>query len=161
MLPAEQGDLKPLDRYLNVHPVDRALLIGWITYVLVHPKRNGVGFPILVLGGEHGAGKSVLCNILQAFVDPSLLGIQAFPRTERDFAVTTQASSVVFYDNMRDVTADASDWLCRAATGGVFAVRKLYTDGDIVALPVHGAIVMNIDPRTASPAGPGDSAACR
>ena len=143
VLPADQGDLQLLDQYLNLDPIDRALVVGWITYVLVHPKRSGVGFPILVIGGEHGAGKTVLSYVLQAFVDPSLLGVQAFPRNERDFAVTTQASSVVFYDNMRDVTADASDWLCRAATGGVFAIRKLYSDGDIVALPVHGAIVMN------------------
>lgn len=143
VIPAEQGNIRLLDGYLNLHPTDRALLIAWITYVIGHPKQHGVAFPILVLGGEHGAGKTFLCYILQALVDPSFLGVQAFPRTERDFAVTTQANSVVFYDNMRTVSGDASDWLCRAASGGVFAIRKLYTDGDIVALPVHGAIVMN------------------
>jgi hypothetical protein len=69
--------------------------------------------------------------------------LQAFPRSERDFAVTTQLSSVVFYDNIRGVSRDASDMLCRAATGGMFTIRRLFSDGDVVTLPVHGAIVLN------------------
>ena len=143
VLPAEEGDLKLLHRYLNLEPIDRGLLIAWISYVLAHPKRHGTAFPILVLGGEHGAGKTFLCYIIQYLVDPSLVGVQSFPRTERDFAVTTQSSSAVFYDNLRSITRDASDMLCRAAYGGEFVIRKLYTDGDTVALRVHGAIVLN------------------
>jgi len=143
VLPAETGNLRLLDRYLNLDPTDRGLLIALITYVISHPKQHGVAFPILVLGGEHGAGKTFLCYILQALMDPSLLGVQAFPRSERDFAVTTQLSSVVFYDNIRGFTRDASDMLCRATSGGMFSIRKLFSDGDVMMLPVHGTIVLN------------------
>lgn len=143
VLPAETGNLRLLERYLNLAPIDRGLLIALITYVISHPKQHGVAFPILVLGGEHGAGKTFLCYILQTLMDPSLLGVQAFPRSERDFAVTTQLSSVVFYDNIRGFTRDASDMLCRATSGGMFTIRKLFSDGDVMTLSVHGAIVLN------------------
>jgi hypothetical protein len=143
VLPAETGDLRLLERYLNLDPTDRGLLIAWITYVIAHPKQHGVAFPILMLGGEHGAGKTFLCHILQALVDPSVLGVQAFPRSERDFAITTQLSSVVFYDNIRAFSRDASDMLCRATSGGMFTIRKLFSDGDVVTLSVHGAFVLN------------------
>ena len=33
--------------------------------------------------------------------------------------------------------------LCRAASGGMFAIRKLFSDAGVMTLPVHGAIVLN------------------
>jgi hypothetical protein len=37
-MPADVGDLKLLDKYINLHPVNRVLLMGWLSYTLAHPK---------------------------------------------------------------------------------------------------------------------------
>ena len=80
VVPAREGTTKLLEPYLNLDPVDRGLAIAWITFVLAHAKQPGVAFPLLVLGGEQGAGKTSLCYVIQLLTDPSFMGVQSFPR---------------------------------------------------------------------------------
>lgn len=143
-MPAATGELKRLNKYLNMHPASAVLLVGWITFVLAHPKQSTSKYPILVLNGGQGSGKSSLCNnILSKLIDPSRIGLQLLPANGKDLAIAAQNSHVLFYDNIRGFSPAMADILCIAATGGVISSRQLYTDSDMAMQNLHAALVLN------------------
>lgn len=142
--PAEKGDRRLLDKYLNVPPSDALLLVAWITYTLAHPKTPSSKYPILVLRGNEGSGKTSLCrNVIIRTIDPSSVGVQAFPQNSKDLAIAGLNAHVLCFDNLRSFKPTMADALCIAATGGTIATRQLYTDADQQAIPLHVALVLN------------------
>lgn len=144
VMPAGEGNLKPLMKYLNFREEDKWLLIGWLSYTLAHAKIEGAKFVILVIQGDRGTGKTFTCNtVIFSLVDPNLIGTQVFPRNEKDFAIASQNSHVLCYDNMRNFRAQMSDILCIASTGGALGNRALYTDSDQYIHYIHVPLVLN------------------
>ena len=144
VMPATEGNLDLLKPYLNLSDVDRLLLIAWLSYTLAHPKISTSKFPILVINGDQGTGKTSLCNnVISALIDPNLVGVQVFPKSAKDLAIASQHAHVLAYDNMRNFRSDMSDLLCMASTGGAITNRALYTDADQHVLFLHGALVLN------------------
>ncbi|MEN8206869.1 MAG: hypothetical protein ABFS24_12775 [Pseudomonadota bacterium] len=142
-MPADVGDLKLLDKYLNINPVNKVLLLAWLSYMLAHPKVSTTNFVILVLQGDQGSGKTFLCKLIQTLIDPSIVGVQSFPRNEKDLVIASMNSHVLFYDNMRNISPAMADKLCIAATGGYVTARRLYTDGEQQVFRLHVALVLN------------------
>lgn len=144
VMPAEIGNFRLLEKYLNMRPQDMVLLIAWITYVLAHPKVSSSKYPILVLNGNEGSGKTSLCkNIIIRIIDPSEIGVQVFPQNAKDLAIASQNAHVLCYDNLRGFKANMADMLCIAATGGTITSRQLYTDADQQAIRLHVPLVLN------------------
>lgn len=144
VIPAETGNWRLLEKYLNVATTDKVLLIAWITYVLAHPKVPSSKYPILVLQGNEGSGKSSLCkNIIIRIIDPSELGVQVFPKNATDLAIAGQNAHVLCFDNLRGFRHNMADILCIAATGGTITSRQLYTDADQQAIRLHVPLVLN------------------
>lgn len=144
VMPAETGNWQLLKKYLNVHPTEITLLVAWITYTLAHPKMLSSKYPILVLQGNEGSGKTSLCkNIIIPIIDPSAIGVQVFPQNAKDLAIASQNAHVLCFDNLRGFKANMADMLCIAATGGTITTRQLYTDADQQAISLHGALVLN------------------
>jgi hypothetical protein len=84
----------------------------------------------MVIEGEQGAAKSTLARILRLLIDPNCAPLRALPREERDAFITASNSHVIVFDNVSTIPGWLSDTLCRLATGGGFAVRKLWSDDD-------------------------------
>lgn len=143
IMPASKGDLDLLKKYINLNPASTVLLIAWLTYTLAHPKAPATSYVILILQGDQGSGKSTLCHIIQCLVDPSIVGVQAFPRNQHDFAIGAQASHVLFFDNVRSIPRHLADTLSMAATGSAISTRQLYSDADQSILKLHVAPVLN------------------
>ena len=144
VMPAETGNGQLLRKYLNVHDTDVVLIIAWITYTLAHPKVASSKYPILVLQGNEGSGKTSLCkNIIIRIIDPSAIGVQVFPHNAKDLAIAGQNAHVLCFDNLRGFKANMADMLCVAATGGTITTRQLYTDADQQAITLHVALVLN------------------
>ena len=142
-LPGENGDWRLLDKYVNVAPSDFHLLIAWISYTIAHPKTEDAKYPILVLQGGEGTGKTTLCKLLAQLIDPSGLGSRRLPSNEKDLAIATQSAHLLCFDNMRSITPAMADAICVAATGGSIASRQLYTDDEEHALRLHSAMILN------------------
>ena len=143
-MPTEKGDWQLLKKYLNVHASDALLLVAWITYTLAHPKTPSTKFPILVLQGNEGSGKTSLCrNVIIRIIDPSSLGVQVFPQNPKDLAIAGLNAHVLCFDNLRSFKAFMADMLCIAATGGTISNRQLYTDAEQQAIRLHVALVLN------------------
>jgi hypothetical protein len=142
-MPADKGDLSRLQKYLNLPAAEALLYIAYVAYVLAHPKVATTNYPILVLFGDQGSGKSTMCRITQSLIDPGIIGVQTLPSNQKDLVIAAQHSHVLFYDNLRSIKPTMADTLCTAATGGYLTTRQLYTDADLQVHNLHCAIVLN------------------
>lgn len=124
--PQRGGSLDELRAFLPPQLTDDAwrLVVGFLTVAL----RPQGPYPILVLHGPGGVGKSSFVQMLRALVDPSSVALTSLPTNEKDLMIAASNSWLSVFDNVSDVKASMSDALCRLATGGGLRVRKLYTD---------------------------------
>lgn len=140
-VPVRPGRLEHLADLINL---DREaghfeLVVGWMLGAL----RGQSPYPILVLQGEQGTGKSSASRIIRRFVDPSTVPLRAPPKDPRDLIVSATNNHLVCLDNLSGITPDISDCLCRFATGGGLDVRKLYTDSDSVLIDIQRPALVN------------------
>ena len=76
-------------------------------------------------------------------VDPNLAPLRSLPREDRDLFIAANNGHVIVFDNVSGLPDWLSDSLCRLATGGGFATRQLYTDGDEVLFDAMRPIILN------------------
>lgn len=141
-LPSNNPNLRKLRKYLNVDAQTQMLLEGYLSYTLSAPKGSSK-YVFLVVQGDQGTGKSLLCRLICRLLDPSILGLQAFPSSSKDLSIILNNTHLVVFDNVRSFNAATSDTLCIASTGGVSATRELYTDSTLSIKSLHGAIIFN------------------
>jgi energy-coupling factor transporter ATP-binding protein EcfA2 len=124
-VPERGGDISLLDEHLNLAGSEDRILFLSMLLGSFHP--NGP-FPIVLIAGEQGSGKSTLCRIARALVDPSEAPVTTLPRDERNLHIAASKSWMQVYDNVSKIKPDFSDSLCRLATGAGLRRRKLTTD---------------------------------
>jgi hypothetical protein len=139
-VPLQGGSIDPLRNILNLRDGgDFVLVISWVLTTLA----SDGPFPILVINGEQGSSKSTFSTIIRSLVDPNAAPVRSMSRNEQELFVASQHSRVLAFDNLSGITPSMSDALCRVATGGAFAARKLYSDGDEVLLTAKNPILLN------------------
>jgi hypothetical protein len=124
--PQRGGDIADLDQFLNLGPRDRALFVAYIQAAL-RPMKE---YPVLPISGEQGAGKTTLCEIVRALVDPSKPATTSFPRSEENLVVHANNSHLLVFDNISSLQGWQSDALCRLSTSSGFHKRQLFSDGE-------------------------------
>jgi hypothetical protein len=136
--------IKKLHPYINTDQTTFFLLVGYITYLMAHPKSRGVPYPILVIQGEKGSGKSFFCNnVIRDTVDASTLDALLLPSCPKEFLVQINSMFLAVYDNLRTLTKKQSDMMCSTASKGTSIKRTLYSDDSLTALVMHCALVLN------------------
>jgi hypothetical protein len=98
---------------------------------------------LLVIAGEQGSAKTVLTKILRALIDPNAAPTRAPPREERDLMIAANNGHVLAYDNLSGLPSWLSDALCRLASGGSFAIRRLYSDCDETLFQAARPAILN------------------
>jgi hypothetical protein len=125
--PVHGGSLDELHQFLNIsNNVDFALIKAF----LISTVRPNLPFPLLVLTGEQGSGKTSLSVKLKSIVDPAKAPVRSFPRESRDLAIAAGNGWLLAFDNVSTIPAWMSDDLCRLSTGGGLSTRELYSNGD-------------------------------
>jgi len=137
-LPVVGGALAELREHIRVTDESWPLVAGWLVGALM----SRGPYPVLVLRGTHGTGKSHTARVLRDLVDPSTAPIRSEPREPRDLVVAALGSWVVALDNISSLPSWLSDGLCRLATGGGYAARQLYTDNDEVVIDVQRPVIL-------------------
>ncbi len=132
-------DFSLLWRYINVLPSDRVLIAAWMLAAL----RPRGPYPILVLIGEQGCGKSCTSRAIKSLTDPSASPLRAPPQDVRDLLVAALSSWVLALDNMSGCDPQLSDALCRLSTGGALSGRTLYTNAEETLIDVQRPIILN------------------
>jgi putative DNA primase/helicase len=132
--------IERLGGFVNVaNQDDFKLIVSW----LVSALRPGSPFPILIVNGTQGAGKSVLCRLLRSLIDPDVAMICAVPKDERDLVLAASNTWICAYDNLSDVSGFLPDALCRLASGSGFRTRALHTNNDEAVFSVQRPILLN------------------
>ncbi len=138
--PQPGGTIDALQRFSNLaSEEDFRLLVAWLIAAL----RPDGPYPILVLNGEQGTGKSTLARMLRNLVDPNVAPIRTPPREEQDLLIAGRNSWIICLDNLSGLSPWLADGLCRLSTGGGFSARQLYTDTDEVLFEVKRPVILN------------------
>ncbi|HEX2409386.1 MAG TPA: hypothetical protein VHJ38_19455 [Nitrososphaeraceae archaeon] len=93
--------------------------------------------------GEQGSAKSTLQKLIKMLVDPSTVRTLTFPRDINELVQQLSHYYVAYYDNVSYIKEWISDVFCRAATGGGFSKRKLYTDDEDIIYNFKRCIGIN------------------
>ncbi|MFB1084383.1 ATP-binding protein [Vibrio diabolicus] len=129
-----------------IHTDDRTffILLGYITYLMSHPKSRGLPYPILMIQGDKGSGKSFFCNnVIRNLIDPVTLEGISLERSSEKFHLSLNCMYMTVFDNLRSLTKAQSDLLCKAATKASAIARTKYTDTGITGFSLHSPMVLN------------------
>ncbi|WP_173835000.1 hypothetical protein [Halomonas sp. HG01] len=137
--PMKGGSVDPLWLVANVPERARLLVVAW----LVECLRTDTPYPVLELLGEQGSGKSGTQSALRRLIDPNAADLRGVPKSAEDLFVSGGANHVISIENVSHLPAPLQDAMCVVATGGGFAKRKLYTDGDESVINLKRPIVLN------------------
>jgi hypothetical protein len=139
-VPVGGGSLAKFRLLLNLaSETDFVLLVAWLLAAL----RDCGPYPVLVLSGGEGSAKSTASEMLRALVDPNIAALRALPRDDLELYIAATNSHVLAFDNLSALPTWISDTLCRLATGGGFAVRQLYTNGEEVLFDANRPVILN------------------
>jgi hypothetical protein len=137
--PRRGGKVELLKAHVNVQEEDFVLLVAWLTAAM---KPTGP-YPVLALTGEQGSSKSTLARMLRQLCDPHVCPLRAEPRDPRDLMIAASNSWVVVHDNISTISPWLSDALCRLATGGGYATRTLYSNGEETFMDAQRPVILN------------------
>jgi hypothetical protein len=138
--PVHGGSAEELGRFLNLGDEQGSrLILGWLVGAL-NPKGP---YPVLVLHGEQGSGKTTTARGLRSLIDPHSTLLRAAPGNAQDLAIAARNNLVLAYDNLSDVKPWLSDSLSRMSTREGFATRKLYTDDEESFINVSRPVLLN------------------
>lgn len=137
--PVSGGNVDALWSLVNVPESERLLVLAWI----IECFRAGTPYALLELTGEQGAAKSTAQRIFRSFIDPNQVDLRGKPKTTEDIFVAAANAHLVSYENLSGLSNDQSDALCTCCTGGGYASRQLYTNGEESILTAHCPVVLN------------------
>jgi hypothetical protein len=133
------GRLDELLEFINCEKAEWKLLAAWI----VANFNPAIPYPVCIVNGEQGSGKTDACTMIRMLLDPSKTPLRAAPKDDRDFWISSQNSRVVAYDNISGIAPWLSDALCRLATGGGSTTRLLYSDDEEAFFTARRPVLLN------------------
>ncbi len=140
-LPVPQpGDISLLNPHLNLASEQDRVLFLCALLGAFHPHGP---FPITLIAGEEGSGKSTLCRMARSLIDPSEAAVTTLPRDERNLHIAASKSWMQVFDNVSSIKPDFSDALCRLATGAGLRRRKLTTDDTELIFSSCRPVILN------------------
>lgn len=138
--PDFSGDMRLLLKHVAIpNEEDRILYLVYIVSCLI----PDIPHPILVLCGEKGAAKSTAMKMTRSIVDPAVRALLTMPNSIQDTSLCLANNYMPVFDNMDGLSAEKSDLLCIASTGGGISRRTLYTNEDETILELRRCVGMN------------------
>jgi integrase len=138
-VPALGGNVQSLRDLLQLDDEAWVLVLAFLINC-IHP---GGPFFCLLVEGEQGSGKSLLCAIIKKIIDPSSVEKMRLPDSEQNLMIQAKDYYLLVFDNVSGMKSDISDALCMLATGGGMTFRKLYTDADRQVFNQVRAFIIN------------------
>lgn len=139
-LPKAGGSLDLLRQFLNTDGEESFILaVSWL-FAALHPRGP---FPVGIVSGEHGSGKSMIGTLLKRIIDPDRAMKRSMPKDEDGLFAAAASHWVLHFDNLSSLKTDTSDQLCRLASGGGISKRKLFTDNEEFTMEAARPIVLN------------------
>jgi hypothetical protein len=124
---------------VNIDPRHRDIYRGWLATTMI----RSLPHPVLKADGPQGTAKSTMTRITTRLVDPCAVESLSPPKDAETWATLVSARWVPNIDNVSKIDPWWADELCRTATGAGTLKRALYSDDDVVARLLRGAVIMN------------------
>jgi hypothetical protein len=124
---------------VNIDTAQRDVYRGWLATSMI----RSLPHPILDLKGPQGSAKTTAARITSSLIDPCPVETLSPPRDAEGWATTVSARWVPSIDNVSKIDPWWADELCRTATGAGTLRRQLYSDDDVVARVLRGAVILN------------------
>jgi hypothetical protein len=138
-VPAPGGNIQSLRGLLRLDDATWVLVLAF----LINCTQPGGPFFCLLVEGEQGSGKSLLCTIIKKIIDPSSVEKMRLPDSEQNLMIQAKDYYLLVFDNVSGMKSDISDALCMLATGGGMTFRKLYTDAERQVFNQVRAFIIN------------------
>lgn len=147
-IPNCEAALDKLWHHLNI-PEDRRLeTLAWT----LDSYRPDTPFPVLELTGEQGTAKSTTQRNLRDLTDPNKVALRGRPKSVEDIYVGAANNWMCSFENLSYLSSEQQDAFCTLATGGGFASRQFYTNGDEHVLETKRPVMLNgINPVATAP----------
>lgn len=137
--PSTDGDLSILRKYVNVEDKDWILVAAWLSFsVTPHGP-----YPVLVLNGEQGSGKSFACRALKRITDNHETQLRRPPKDEDSLYSGALGNWLYALDNLSNIKDWLSDALCCISTGAGQSKRRLYMDDEEHVINVKRPLLIN------------------
>ncbi len=118
--PDPAADLELLHSCLNL---PRPAWLRALVWLLSAFRPRGP-YPILVLQGPPGSGKSFAATVLRTLVDPSTSPLTPIPAGPRDLLALARCNQVLAFDHISAFSPQLAAALCRLSTSLGFAFRE-------------------------------------
>lgn len=133
-------DISVLDKHYRFQSEeDRSLHI----VTLITSFIPDISHPIIVFYGEKGSSKTTTMRKDRGIIDPANSEIMVLPKADKDLALTLSNNYLSCFDNLENISAEKSNMLCMACTGGGFTSRTLYTNDDETIHKFKVPIILN------------------
>lgn len=139
VIPERGGMIEQLYQHLNTDEAGHRHVVGWSLGAL----RGVPPIPILKISGSHGTAKSSLTRMLCSLIDPREPEMTSLTRDVRDLVASVANRYVVGINNTSRLSQEASDTLCRLASGEGVLSRQLHTNSGEVVTSGPRALILN------------------
>jgi hypothetical protein len=118
--------LETLRSCLNLS--SRADWLRCLAWLLAALRPDGP-FPILILQGPPGSGKTFAARILRSLVDPCASPLTPIPSSVRDLLPLARHNWILVFDHLSALSPELSDALCRLSSGLGATLREAVGPG--------------------------------
>ncbi len=139
-LPERGGQIDELREFVNVGSDDDFLLLVSCMIAYLRPKGP---YPVLAVYGEQGSAKSTATRVIRDMLDPNAAPLRSEPREPRDLMIAASNGLIITLENLSAIPTWLSDCLCRLSTGGGWATRELFSDGDEKLFNAQRPVILN------------------
>ena len=108
------GALETLRSCLNLP--SRADWLRCLAWLLAALRPDGP-FPVLILQGPPGSGKSFAARVLRTLIDPCASPLTPIPSSFRDLRTLARQNWILAFDHLSALSPQLSDALCRLSSG--------------------------------------------
>ena len=112
--PQLPGALETLRSCLNLP--SRADWLRCLAWLLAALRPDGP-FPVLILQGPPGSGKSFAARVLRTLIDPCASPLTPIPSSFRDLRTLARHNWILAFDHLSALSPQLSDALCRLSSG--------------------------------------------
>lgn len=135
--------LSMFKKWFGIESKNHWLLI--LAFIFKCWHRDNGAYPILIIEGPHGSGKTTLSKRLKKIIDPTNPPFLSPPKTPEDIVIASVHSFLLVFDNITTLTHEISDYFCRLSTGGGYTKRQLYSDdNEVVHILFRPSIINGI-----------------
>lgn len=134
----ENCNINLLQSYINTSEDDYKLIVTFILNCFFTNSH----YPLLLLNGVAGSGKSIITQMIKTLVDPSPVMLRNQFESKEDLVIAVQHCHLVDLNNCKPMKK-LEDTLCTILSGGVLTKRKKFTDSKQTVLYTHNPVVVN------------------